>query len=119
MSRKALLVLGVFLAGAGIACAISISMFDINTADEFGPLAAMILVLGGFPAVLAALEPRAALALLMGGAVLLGIWAASILSIPGDGAIGGILILVVDVVLTLYGLAAIGLRKLIIKSPEA
>jgi hypothetical protein len=36
----------------------------------------------------------------------------------GEDALDGFIILLVDAVLVLYGLAAIGLRKLIMKSPS-
>lgn len=121
MNRQALLVTGVLLAGVAVVCWVGIGMFDLRP-DRSGngwALAAMILALGGFPALLAALKPRVGLALLTGIAVLLGIWAATILSIPGDGAIGGFLILLVDAVFVIFGLAVIGLRSLLIKSPAA
>jgi len=119
MSRQSLLVLCVLLAGVGVACWVGIGMFDLRP-DRSGngwALAAMILVLGGFPALLAALKPRASLALLIGAAVLLGIWGASVFSLPGDGAIGGFILLLVDAVLVIFGLAVIGLRSLVIKNP--
>ena len=121
MSRKSLFVIGVFLAGVVVACAVGIGMFDMDPTYGDGRLmlSLMALVIGGFPALLAALPPRAGLFVLGAIAVLLGIWGASVLSIPGDGAIGGVILLFVDVVFTLYGLAVIGLRALIIKNHEA
>lgn len=121
MSRKTLFVIGVFLAGVAVACWVGIGMFDADPTYGDGRLllALMSVALGGFPALLAALPPRAGLFVLGGIAVLLGLWGASVLSIPGDGAIGGVILLFVDVVLVLYGLAVIGLRALIIKNPEA
>jgi hypothetical protein len=51
--------------------------------------------------------------------VLIGIWGARLISMSGEDAVYGLFVLLIDAVLVTYGLAAIGLRKLIIKSPAA
>ncbi|QPC98581.1 hypothetical protein [Qipengyuania soli] len=118
MTPKTFLVLGVFLAGLLLTYLVGRGMLDMDIDEANGGFFLLgAIVLAGFPALLAALSPRVAIATLAVIAALLGLWGASVLSIPGDGAIGGFLLLVVDFAFVLYGLAIIGLRKLIIKKP--
>ena len=121
MSRKALLVLGVLLAGVAVACWVVFVLLDLNPAyeDTLATLAVLSVVLGGFPAVLAALRSRVALAILIGIAVLLGIWGGSLMSSSGEDALYGYIVLLVDTILLTYGLAVIGLRALVIKNHTA
>lgn len=118
MSRKALLVIGVLLTGVAVACLVVFVPLGLNPAyaDTHATLAVLTVVLGGFPALLVTFRPRVAFAMLGGVAVLLGIWGGSLMIRSGEDALYGFIILLVDAVLVIYGLAAIGLRKLIIKS---
>ena len=120
MSRLTLLVIGVLLAGVGIANWVVFFLLDLNPAyeDTLAMLALLSVVLGGLPALLAAFRLRVALAILIGVAVLLGAWGAWLMGVSGEDALYGFIVLLVDVVLVIYGLAVIGLRKLIIKSPS-
>ncbi|MFM7379284.1 MAG: hypothetical protein ACKO1O_14340 [Erythrobacter sp.] len=121
MSRKLLLVAGVLLAGVAVACWVGIGFFGMKPGhDEDGlMLALMAAFFGGFPALLVLLPNRIALAILVGIAALLGLWGISVFNLPGDGAIGGFILLFADVVFLLFGLAVIGLRALLIKNLEA
>lgn len=120
MSRKTLLVLGVFCAGLLLTYLVVRGMFDIDFDGANGGFFVLgAIVLAGFPALLAALSPRVAIVTLGAIAALLGVWAASVISMPGDGAIGGFILLIVDFAFVLFGLAIIGLRKLINKKPTA
>jgi hypothetical protein len=78
MSRKAIFLIGVVLAGVAVACWVVFVVLGLNPAyeDTLATLAVLAVVLGGFPAVLAVLRSQVALAILIGIAVLLGIWGA-------------------------------------------
>ena len=121
MSRQTLLVIGVLLAGMAIACCVVFVLLDLDPAyeDTLATLVLLAAVLGGLPALLAALRPRVALAILIVVAVLLGIWGASLMSISGEDALYGFIVLLVDIILFTYGLAVIGLHRLLIKNPKA
>lgn len=119
MSRQVLLVVGVLLAGVAVACWVGMGFLGMKPGhDQDGlMLALMAAFFGGFPALLVLLPTRIALAGLIGIAVLLGLWGLSVLSLPGDGAIGGFILLFADAVFLLFGLSMIGLRYAIIKKP--
>lgn len=121
MSRQAILVVGVLLAGVAVACWVALILLDLNPAyeDTRAMLALLAVVLGGFPALLAVVRPRFAIAILIGMAILLGIWGGSLVSISGEDALYGFIVLLIDVILIIYGLAVIGLRSLLIKNPAA
>ena len=120
MRNQFVLVLAVLLVGVFLSYVIGRGMFDMKFDSANGEFFAFgAIILGGFPAVLAALPTRAALLSLGTIAGLFGLWGIAVLSTPGDGAIGGFLVLFVDVVLFLYGLAIIGLRKLTISKHSA
>lgn len=119
MRRDVLLAVGVALAGVAVACWVGLGFLGMKPghSEDSLMLALMAAFFGGLPAVLVLLPTRIALAGLIGIAALLGIWGLSVLSIPGDGAIGGFILLFADVVFVLFGLSMIGLRYAIIKKP--
>ncbi|PLK22914.1 hypothetical protein C0V72_12355 [Porphyrobacter sp. TH134] len=121
MSRKALLVLGVLLAGVAVACWVVFVLLGLNPAyeDTLATLAVLAAVIGGLPALLATFRTRVAFIILVGVAILLGIWGGSLMSSSGEDALYGYIVLLADIILLTYGLAVIGLRALIIKNHKA
>lgn len=110
--RRRLIGAGITLViGVGVAFAVS-GMFGIDPADgDWLTLGGFAAVLAGFPALLALVPTRSALVLLAVIAALFGWQGIAVLNTPGDGAIGGFFLLVVDAVLVVFGLFVIALAR--------
>lgn len=94
-------------------------MLDLRLEDQSVSIwLALVAVLALFPAVLAALPPKFSLALLGAAVLAMGVSGWQVLQTPGDGGIGGIIVLMVAIPVAGFGLAVIALRSIVVAQKQ-